>query len=164
MKTIKFSTLIALTFSCGLTAAANAGQTFTLKGDTSAGARSQSVGAHASVPFDKHYYELTDSQRELYRARFDSISATQVPPFPKNGLQSVYGPLMDANERGVTGTLKLNVEVNERGQISNLTVIDAPSSHLATASAKALRNTKFDPGYCAGQPCKMTFPVQVTYR
>ena len=164
MKTIKTLSFIALTFSCGLIAVAQAGQTYTLKGDSQAGARLHTVNAHANVPFDKHYYELTRSQREIYRARFDSISATQVPPFPRNGLQAVYGPLMDANERGVRGKLKLNLEVNEQGQVANLTVVDAPNKQLAAASVKALRDTKFDPGYCAGEPCKMTFPVQITYQ
>ena len=164
MKTIKTLSLIALFISGGLTTAANAGQTFTLKGETQSGARQQSVDAHASVPFNKRYYEFTEAQRELYRARFDSISATQVPPFPRNGLQDVYRPLMDANERGARGFLNVNVEIDARGQVSNLTVLDAPNKQLAAASAEILRNTKFDPGYCAGEPCKMTFPVQINYR
>jgi hypothetical protein len=164
MKTNKALSLIVVTIGFGLTTAAYAGQTYTLKGESPTGTRLQSVDAHANVPFDKRYYELTESQRESYRARFDSIGATQVPPFPRNGLQDVYRPLIDANEKGVRGVLNVDVVVDEQGRVAKLNVIDAPNNQLAAASAKILRNTQFDPGYCAGEPCKMTFPVQITYR
>ena len=164
MKLTKTLALFAVVISFGLTTLANAGQTFTLKGTAPAGARLHSINAHANLPFDKRYYELTQEQRDLYRARFDSISATQIPPFPRNGLQAVYKPLMDANLRGVRGQLNVNVEIDASGQVSGFTVLNAPSKQLAKMSEKILRSTQFDPGYCAGEPCKMTFPVQISYR
>lgn len=164
MKTKRLHLVIAMITSVGLSAAATAGQTFTLKGDTQTGSRLQSVDAHASLPFDKRYYELTDQQRDSYRSRFDAISVNQVPPFPRNGLQDVYRPLIDANEKGLRGLLNVNVTINKLGQVEDLEVLSSPSNQLAEASAEALRNMQFDPGYCAGEPCKMTLPIQINYR
>ena len=164
MKTIRYNFLIAALISASLTSVASAGQTFTLKGESPTGTKLQSVDAHASLPFDKRYFELTEAQRSTYRARFDSISADQIPPFPRNGLRDVYRPLIDANEKGLSGYLQVDVQVNAQGEVEDLTVLESPSNQLALASEKILRNTKFDPGYCAGEPCKMTFPVQIKYR
>lgn len=164
MKPNKKHLLIAAIIGVGLNSAAFAGNTYNLRGDAPSGTKLQPVYAKAALPFDKRYFELTDEQRAQFRARFDSISASQVPPFPRNGLQDLYKPLIDANEKGESGVLQLNVVVNAQGQVEATTVVNAPSKQLAEASVVALRGMEFDPGYCAGEPCEMTFPVQINYR
>lgn len=165
MKNNRLHLVIAAIISVGLSTTAIAGQTFTLKGNNSpTGTRLPSISAHASLPFDKRYYELTQIQRDIYRSKFDSIGVNQVPPFPRNGLKDVYRPLIDANDKGLRGLLNVNVTINKRGEVVDLVVIDSPSNKLAKASAEVIRNTQFDPGYCAGEPCKMTLPIQINYR
>ena len=164
MKTKLLHLVITAIMSVGLSATAIGGQIFSLKGNSPTGTRLQSVDAQASIPFDKRYYELTELQRDAYRSRFDSISANQIPPFPRNGLQDVYRPLINANEKGVRGLLNVTVTINELGKVEELLIIDSPNNQLAKASAEVLRNTQFDPGFCAGEPCKMTLPIQINYR
>ncbi len=164
MKTTRFTWLISVLIGLGLSSAANAGKTYTLKGDAPTGTLLQSIDARSQLPFDKRYFELTDEQRTMYRARFDSISASQVPPFPRNGLREVYRPLIDANKKGARGVLTVNVKVNKSGQVEDLTVINSPNSQLADASERILRNMQFDPAYCAGEPCAMNFPVEINYQ
>ena len=163
MKSTKLIVMIGTIIGLGLSTTAFSAQQFALKGETPTGTRLQQIDATASLPFDKRYFELTEQQRADYRARFSGIQQDEVPPFPRNGLQEVYRPLIDANKNGVSGQLTLNVVVNELGQVEDLKVLDAPNSQVADDSAEVLRKTQFEPAYCAGAPCKMTFPVQIKY-
>jgi hypothetical protein len=163
MKTKQFTAMIGTVIGLSLSVSAFAGQQYALKGDTPTGTRLQQIDATAALPFDKQYFELTEQQRDTYRARFSGIESDQVPPFPRNGLQEVYRPLIDANNNGVSGQLSLQVVINELGQVEDLTVLNAPNANVAEKSAAAIRNTQFEPGYCAGAPCKMTLPVQIKY-
>lgn len=168
MKTNRQNRLIAGLMSIGLcmtlSATASAGHSYTLKGEAPTGTLIKSPLAKANVPFNKHYYELSESERDSYRARFDSLESNQVPPFPRNGLRDVYRPLIEANELGKPGRLNINLDINEQGQVENIQLIDAPSKELAAASEKILRSMQFNPAYCAGDPCSMTFPIKITYK
>lgn len=163
MKTTGLTMLIGMIISLGLTASAFAAQKYTLKGDTPTGTRLQQIDAIAKLPFDKKYFQLTAPQREAYRARFIGIAKDQVPPFPRNGLQDIYRPLIDANHSGASGQLRINVVVNEQGEVEEMEVLNAPNARIAEASKAAIRKTVFDPAYCAGAPCKMMVPVQIKY-
>lgn len=148
----------------GLTTSALASQTYTLKGAPVSGSQFDTVLGKGSLPFDKRYFELSESERSNFRARFSAIDNTQIPPFPRDGLGAVYRPLIEANEVGAKGKLNVMLEINERGQVEELTIVNAPNTYLANATYKALKKTKFEPAYCAGEPCKMEFPVQVTFK
>lgn len=163
MKSTKLTMMIGTIIGLSLSTSAFSAQQFALKGETPTGTRLQQIDATAALPFDKRYFELTEQQRTDYRARFSGIQQDQVPPFPRNGLQEVYRPLIDANKNGVSGQLKLDVVINELGQVEELNVVNAPNAQIAEDSAEALRKTQFEPAYCAGAPCKMTFPVQIKY-
>lgn len=163
---MKKSTFIAVAVAAlgtVFSVSAYAGQQYKLKGDAPTGTLIPTVEAVGTIPFDKRYVELDKQQREQFRARFGEIANSVVPPFPRNGMQDVYRPLIEANDRAARGTLSVNVLVDEHGQVTDLEVVDSPSPRLSSATQSALRDTQFDPAICDGAPCAMEFPVQIKF-
>jgi len=137
---------------------------YTLKSAAPTGTKIQSVDAKSVIPFDKRYFELSDSEKEIFRAKFKNISSTEIPPFPRSGLKAIYKPLIEQFKNlSAQGSLSLTVMVDENGRVTDFTVLQSPTRRLTKASQKILQNTLFDPAFCAGEPCDMEFPVTINY-
>jgi hypothetical protein len=155
----------ALYIALAITSIANASVEkayYTLKSAAPTGTKIQSIDAKSAIPFDKRYFELSKSEKEIFRSKFENISSTEIPPFPRSGLKAIYKPLIEQFKiLSVRGSLSLQVMVDENGQVTDFTVLQSPTSRLSKASEKILKNTLFDPAFCAGEPCKMGFPVTI---
>ncbi|MHB1122459.1 MAG: hypothetical protein ACYC0T_07000 [Ramlibacter sp.] len=65
------------------------------------------------VPYDKRYAELTPEQQAAVKALYEQIGPDDEPPFPADGLASIYKAIVAAQQKlQVTGSLTLAVQVN----------------------------------------------------
>lgn len=166
MKKTKLAMILLAAFgTVSVANAATSSHQYSLKGDAPTGTKLQSTIATSAVPFDKRYFELNDSEKATFRAQYDQLATTVIPPFPRAGMQAIYKPIIEAQQKSTSrGNLSLKVVVDENGRVEDLSVAESPNRHLAKASADILRRTQFDPAFCAGVPCKMEFPVEIKFQ
>ena len=115
-----------------------------------------------TIPLNKHYDELTVEQKQTLRDAYDSMPATDEPPFPAKGLYSIYkaiGTAHEALELQYKGDLNINVLVDSQGNPKSVTVMDSPNEDITKAAVFALMHQQYKPAVCGGQPCTMQFPL-----
>ena len=145
--------------------AASSQPSYQLRGEPPSGSKIPSVAATAALPFDTGYVALSASQKALVKSAYEALGANDTPPFPQRGLKQVYQPVIEANSSiGATGDLVLIADVNQYGFVETITVAASPAQGLTLKAEEALRNTRFDPATCNVQPCRMTFPVKISFQ
>ena len=170
MKTNKFKVLISLLSIASLlliTGASNAAtnRMYYLKGDPTAGTKISSIEATSPISFNKRFAKLSAREQAMFKAKYDNLAVSDVPPFPHRGLRSIYRPIVDANKSiDVSGSLRLTATVNANGFVESVKVLDSPDVKLAAVAEKTLLSTKFDPASCNGIACEMTFPLEITFK
>ena len=163
-KSILLALSVALISSFNLAQAAATQKQYTLKGSAPTGTMIKTIDVTSSIPFNKRYHQLSQVEKDKFRAKYDRISSTETPPFPSSGMQAIYRPIIAEHKKLVgKGTLSMLAVVDETGKVESLSVSQSPSARMSELSASVLRNTRFDPAQCAGTPCKMEFPVELTF-
>jgi hypothetical protein len=117
------------------------------------------------VPINRTYRELTPEQRAIVHGWYESIAPGDEPPFPAEGMK----PILDAVRKAqakllVTGELFLIATVEKTGEVSSVKAVGSPSPEMTQFAAAVVALTKFKPAVCAGQPCKMEFPLCYVFR
>jgi hypothetical protein len=117
------------------------------------------------VPFDKRYDELTPEQQRAFKDQYGAMPDADEPPFPAEGLQSIYGALASIAMRlNVEGPIEMHVEVDEKGVARAVQVLRTPRQDMIKPAATVLMLEKYKPGMCGGKPCRMQLPVRTTLR
>ena len=115
-----------------------------------------------SIPFDKRYDELTPEQLKIFRSQYQRLGPRDEPPFPANGLATVYKAISVAqNHLQAQGTISLFVEVSSKGEPMAVSVFESPDPKMTRAVASILMLEKYKPALCDGTPCQMGFPVRL---
>ena len=141
---------------------ANTNKTYHLKGDPVAGTKMKTVLASSLIPFNKSFEALSIEQQSLFKTRFDDLSSSDTPPFPKLGLHTLYRPIVEANQTiDAPGALKLMATVNTNGFVETIKVLNSPNTELTKVAKAVLLNTRFDPASCNGIACNMEFPLEI---
>ncbi len=147
------------------TTAAAAQREFKLMGESRSGSKFKQVDAVSPIPFNKNYTQLTEEQKELFRATYGGLAETEKPPFPVEGTQSIYRPIIEGHkEIARAGNLFLIAMVDENGKVENVSVYESPHTRMTEYASAVLFNTTFDPATCNGEPCKMEFPFEFKLR
>jgi hypothetical protein len=116
------------------------------------------------IPMDKAYAALTLAQQALVKEQYEGMGAGDEPPFPADGLISIYKPLSKAqNSLGVVGPLSILVDIDSEGTPISVSVIRSPDKEMTLFVARLLMLTKFKPALCNGQPCRMQYPFRITF-
>ena len=116
------------------------------------------------IPFDRRYEELTNAQREYLKSQYESMGANDEPPFPVNGLASIYKVVAKGQQKFlVTGDMSLAVEVNGQGEATSVSIFKSPDAELTKFVASVLMFQKYKPAVCNGSPCTMQFPFRVKF-
>ncbi len=132
---------------------------YNLYGTAPLGTKMRPVEAKSPIPFNKKYSQLSQRQQNIFRSYFEGLKANDIPPFPENGLQEIYKPLVEGHKRvGGGGELLVFTEINEGGGVNKVIVYKSPSKELADLATTIMFNTKFKPASCDGEPCTMEFP------
>lgn len=117
-----------------------------------------------NLPLDKRYEQMDEAQHALLKARYAGMGAADEPPWPAAGM----APLMLALRQGAdayraTGQVDMTVEVGPDGAARSVSVYEgAGDPQFTKFAASLLMTTKYKPAVCAGQPCAMAWPLQVT--
>lgn len=69
-----------------------------------------------------------------------------------------------ALERGISGVVVLDVEIDARGAVTAVAVVEGPGSGLREAAAEAARQWVYDPALRNGEPVATTIRVEVRFR
>lgn len=118
--------------------------------------------AVGDIPFDKRYAELTAEEKNRFKSQYQSMADEDEPPFPVDGLGSLYKPIIEAVQslRSVQGSLDMEVEVDSTGKASSVKVHQSPAPEVTQVAAAALLFHTYKPAICAGRPCAMPFPLR----
>ena len=117
------------------------------------------------IPFDKGYQVLTVAQQRRLKAAYVDMGESDEPPFPVGGLKDIYGPITEGQQRLLTeGAFRADVEVDAAGDPVAIAVYRSPSEAVTKFVANIIMLTKFKPAICSGVPCKMGFPVRITFQ
>ena len=160
------TTLAALIFVCASASAADA-QRYQLKEDTKLFGFMPGhtlANAEGVLPFDKSYGQLSPAQQGSLKSAYVEMGETDRPPFPIGGLKAIYEPITEGQQRLLaSGTFRADVEVDERGDPIAVAVYHSPSKSVTKFVSNILMLSKFKPASCSGSPCKMGFPVRITF-
>lgn len=116
----------------------------------------------STLPADKRYSELTRDQKEAFKAQYQSMTDDDEPPFPVDGLGSLYKPIAEAQRSmRLEGALELEAEIDSTGKARSVSVRKSPSAEITQVAAAALLFQTYKPAVCRGKPCAMVFPLQV---
>ena len=156
---IKINSLIGVIVFALLQTQAVAGDTYSLKGDAPLGSNvPRNIATGLRISPDKKYDELSDEEKKIVRSVYDSLPDTDEPPFPLNGLKSIYQQVHSLQQATlVSGVLSIDVMIASTGQPESVSIYKSPDKDMARYVAIALMNTKFKPGKCNGVPCKMAY-------
>ena len=124
------------------------------------------VGGNAEfvMPFDKAYAQLTAAHQAQLKSAYVEMGENDEPPFPVDGLRAIYGPITEGQQRlHATGLFRADVEVSEAGDPIEIAVYRSPSRQVTRFVSRIVMLTKFKPAQCAGTPCKMGFPIRITF-
>lgn len=117
------------------------------------------------LPFNKRYAELTTEERKLFKSNYVDMPEADEPPFPANGLASLYRRLYDVQRMLlVEGELDMDVDVAPDGKARAVSVRRSPSPEITQAAAAILVFEPYKPAICSGQPCAMMFPLRVSFK
>ena len=116
------------------------------------------------MPFDKPYAELNVAQQKRLKSAYVEMGDGDEPPYPAAGLKAIYEPVTEGQQTlHVKGTFDAEVEVDERGDPTTVTVHRSPNRTVTRFISQIVMLTKFKPAVCAGAPCKMIFPVNIEF-
>ncbi|MDP9108492.1 MAG: energy transducer TonB [Pseudomonadota bacterium] len=117
-----------------------------------------------SLSFDLTYAELSAAQQMLFKHYYVAMGEQDEPPYPVDGLKAIYQPITQAQARlGMQGQLDAEVTVADDGVPMDVKFYRSPNAALTKFVANLAMITRFKPGLCNGQPCKMGFPIRVTF-
>ena len=116
------------------------------------------------IPINRRYADLTPDERQLVKSQYEAMAPADEPPFPVDGLESVYAAVAKVQKiLLVTGNLAMEVEVDSQGQASAVRVLASPDPKLTQAVALVLLLTRYKPAVCGAKPCRMSLPINVNF-
>jgi hypothetical protein len=122
------------------------------------------ANAEFVIPFDKSYEQLTPSQQGRLKSAYVRMGAGDEPPYPIGGLKALYEPIVEGQQRLLTsGEFRAEVEVDPEGTPIAIAVYHSPSKAVTRFVSNIVLLTKFKPAVCSGAPCKMGFPIHITF-
>ena len=159
--------VVVVLWLAGLSAAAAEPVQYQLKEDTKLfGFLPGYAGNNAEyvIPFDKSYHLLTSDQRRVLREAYVEMGPADEPPFPVGGLKAIYETITEGQQRLlVSGTFRADVEIDTEGNPIALAVYRSPNRTVTKLVSSVVLLTKFKPAVCGGSPCKMGFPIRITF-
>ena len=116
------------------------------------------------IPFDKSYEQLAADHRRMLKSAYVEMGETDEPPFPVGGLKAIYEPITEGQQQlMVSGTFSADVEIDVEGTPIALAVYRSPSKAVTKFVSSVVLLVKFKPALCSGSPCKMGFPVRISF-
>ena len=84
------------------------------------------------------------------------------PPQPRTRIEFSYPSA--AKRKGITGTVRVEYIVSEKGRVEDIKIVDSPDRTLSEATTDVLRRARFEPATKGGRPVKVRMRASVPYR
>ena len=84
------------------------------------------------------------------------------PPQPRTRIEFSYPSA--AARRGITGVVKVEYVVNERGRVEQINIVESPDPILSKATEDTLNRARFEPAQKGNQPVKVRMRAAIPYR
>jgi hypothetical protein len=154
--TLIFAVLVPSTFAVAATAAVDKNEYFIQVEST--GSRIPIKLIKSTIPFNKSYSGLSDTDKLTFRSYYEDIPAANTPPFPENGMRQIAADVKDAHSKmRKPGPLFAVASIDKLGKVSKVSVYASPDERMSQLISASLWDTEFQPGKCAGEPCAMEF-------
>ena len=119
---------------------------------------------NSAIPLNRSYAQLTEEEKRIVKSSYETMEPLDEPPFPVDGLKPIFRSIANLQHRLLEeGLLSMQAEVDATGNVTSVGVFSSPDPRLTQAAAAILAQTRFKPAICRGQPCKMSFPLRVTF-
>ncbi len=118
------------------------------------------------IPLTKDYSELSAAELALLKSQYPQLAAGDEPPFPINGLATLYNQfrkVYEAADMGYRGDLSVSVLVDKTGKPTEARVLGSPDGELASKAQYILLLQQFKPAVCAGAPCEMAYEFHARF-
>jgi hypothetical protein len=120
--------------------------------------------ARLSLPPDKTYAELSETDKARLRSMYENMAPEDEPPFPARGYRSLMRAMSAVQERlQVAGTVDMGVIVGPDGRAREVKVYGSSDPQLTTVIANVLVLEKYKPALCRGTPCMQEFPFRMNF-
>jgi hypothetical protein len=120
--------------------------------------------ATLSLPPDKTYAELSDTDKARLRSQYENMGPDDEPPFPARGYRTLVRAMSAVQERlQVAGAVDMGVIVGADGRASEIKVYGSSDPQLTTVIANVLVLEKYKPALCRGTPCVQEFPFRMNF-
>lgn len=130
--------------------------------DPIVGSSIRKVFIRSELPPQRSWAELDAQERRVLTDRYERLGPGDEPPFPQRGLFTLLRQL-DLMQRTVPveGELSVVATVDASGKVERVTVLRSPHPGATRLLAINLMDTSFKPARCAGEPCRMEFPLRL---
>ena len=116
----------------------------------------------ANLPLKGKYADLSEQERNRFKAQYEAMPAGDEPPYPRDGLEHFISEVATAAAATRDqGALNYFVTVDSGGDVASVAMTKTEAKELAAAVAILFKKTKFKPAQCGGQPCRMDFPLSL---
>lgn len=118
----------------------------------------------SGLPLNRRYADLDDNEKALVRANYEGMPEADEPPFPADGLLTVFTTLHIGAERGFPkGKLAIVVDVDSNGKVQHAQTFGKVDAEFARFAASVLARTPFKPAVCSGKPCAMQYVMRIEF-
>ena len=83
-------------------------------------------------------------------------------PTPRSKIEFSYPA--SAKRKGITGVVKIEYIVNEKGRVEQVSIIESPNKILSDATSDVISRARFDPAAKDGRPVKVRMRAAIPYR
>lgn len=84
------------------------------------------------------------------------------PPQPRTSIEFSYPSA--AKRKGITGVVKVEYVVNERGRVEQINIVESPDRILSKATEDVLNRARFEPAQKGNQAVKVRMRAAIPYR
>jgi len=118
------------------------------------------TGSSISGDFALASFDLSGS--DLGGLEIFELGDVDSPPKPRTSIEFTYPSA--ARRKGITGVVKVEYVVNERGRVEQINIVDSPDSILSKATEDVLNRARFEPAQKSGQLVKVRMRAAIPYR
>lgn len=128
------------------------------------GTRLGRAAIRSVLPLNRRYAELDAAEKATLRADYEGMPADDEPPFPADGLLTIFTAVKDGMDKmGALGTLTLVADVDAAGKVRHVDSFGKVDPDFARFASRVLASTPFKPGVCAGKPCSMQYVLRLQF-
>jgi TonB family protein len=119
-------------------------------------------GTGGSMAGDFALPTLEVSSSDLGSLDIFELGDVDSPPQPRTKIEFSYPS--SAKRKGITGIVKVEYVVNERGHVEQINIVESPNRILSDATSNVLERARFEPAQKAGQAVKVRMRAAIPYR